>query len=231
MFPPEGWGQSSAPPAAAAGSTFFPDGAWARHYFAPHYWSGESGVALPTGSGAAAPGASYFPRRDWPPRYFAPRFWSGTSVDQTALGRDRDIFRAIKAALDATNSFATVLLHQSVLNARAGADQNPIVTIQRTAVQENSRWGNPITIERTVSFDLTIAIRAEDHDERFEQMELLESVVMNVLSGQSWAGICLPDRSLIARGMDDPRPRHPEQRVVMKGQFTYLLGYATRNTD
>jgi len=230
MFPAEGWGSfGPTPPSALAGATYFAARGWPPHFYAPGYWSGEPGAALPPG--VSTPGATFFAPRIWPPRHYAPRYWSGLGLSLSALARDRDIFLAIKAALDARNIFDAVLLHQPATNARAAADQNPVVTIKRTDVAEASRWGNPITLERTVKYDLTISIRDEEHEDRFERMELLESVVINALDGQAWVGVCLSDRSLISRGTDDPRARHPEQRVVMKGQFTYILtGYTNRNT-
>lgn len=174
------------------------------------------------------PGASYWPPRFWSPAYFPPRYWS--SADLSIAARDRAIFREIKLALEASCSFDAVLLHQPLEHARATADRNPVITIRRTGWEERSLCGYPTTLERTVFYQATIALRDENADLRFETLQQLEDLALNTLEGQSWAGMCLPHRSLVRRGTDDPRAAHPEQRVTLDGQFVYILtGYSTRN--
>jgi hypothetical protein len=176
-----------------------------------------------------------FPPDLFPPALFPPDMWNGRAAAPPASvlgpGRDRDVFQAIKATLVGTQAFDAVLLHQAINHARTTADRNPIVTIRRTGWNEADLY-DPTCFERTVSYDLTIALRMDDPEERFAALERLEDIAVNALDGQTLAGICVRHKTAIARGQDDPEARDPEQRVTLKGQFAYLFdGYAGRTTS
>lgn len=200
--------------------------------FPPRYFPSEGWGAGRThlATEIALPGASYWPPRFWSPAYYAADYWSGAGLSVAAC--DRAIFREIKKALEASCSFDAVLLHQPLNHARATADRNPIITVRRTGWDEQSLCGYPTIFERTVAYQATIAVREEDSYLRFETLQQLEDLALNSLDGQSWAGLCLPHKSLVRRGADDTRAGHPEQHVTLEGQFVYLLtGYSARNAS
>jgi hypothetical protein len=175
------------------------------------------------------PGAfSYFPVT-----YYSPYYFPGLDAPAPpeSPGRDRDVFRALQSALQALGAFDAVLLHQQGDLAHATSDRNPIALVRRTDWIETNIAG-PTTIERTVNFEVVIALRDEDPEARFEALERLESLALNALDGQNWAGISLRDKTSLRRGYDDPAAPHPEARVSLKGQFTYILeGYSNRSIE
>jgi hypothetical protein len=153
------------------------------------------------------------------------------ALSPSTASRDRDVFRALQAALGATGAFDAVLMHQYDTPANMSPDRNPVVVLRRTDWLETN-LADPTTIQRTVAFEIVIALRDDDPEARFEAIERLESLVLNALDGQNWAGLCLRDQTAIRRGSDDPTASHPEARVILKGQFAYILeGYASRNTN
>jgi hypothetical protein len=177
------------------------------------------------------PGAfSYFPTSYFSP-FFFPELAATVPIQPLtpAGARDRDVFRALQAALQSLGVFDAVLLHQHGDTAHATADRNPIAVVRRTDWTE-SNIASPTTIERNVNFEILIALRDDDPEPRFEALERLENLALNALDGQDWAGVCLRDKTSIQRGLDDTSARHPEARVILKGQFTYVVeGYAGRD--
>ena len=140
-----------------------------------------------------------------------------------ATGRDQDVFRAIKAALEATGAFEAVLLHQDPDRPRVANDRSPIATVRRTSANEVDLCGFPITRERAVDYELTIAVRGMDPEARFEALDLLRDLAADALDGRSLASLTLPSRTTLAGSIDDLKAGPPEHRVTMKGRFAYLI--------
>ncbi len=136
--------------------------------------------------------------------------------------RDRNAFAAIVAALESTGEFAAVLLGSPAYRTLVGADRTPMAVISPTEWDEEDD-ADPIFNVRHVSYLLTLICRGEIPGERYEQLDRLTSVVQNALDGSNLDGGCLPALTKFRRGRPDLSARHPEQRILLEGEFTYLI--------
>jgi hypothetical protein len=165
-----------------------------------------------------------FPESYFSPSFFSPFYFTPTSSPATASTpgyRDRDAFAAIISALEATGEFATVVIG-SPLDDRATAGNDPWALVTPTDWDEDDD-ADPIVSVRRVSFTLTIVVRDEDPGERFQRLDRLTAVAQDAIDGSDLNGGCLPALTRLRRGRLDDRPRHPEQRVIISGEFSYLV--------
>ena len=82
---------------------------------------------------------------------------------------------------------------------------------------------DPCLLIRRVVYQLSLLVRDEDSSRRIEQLDRLSSVAQNTLDGSDLNGGCLPALTKLRQGKFDQGLRHPEQRVVLDGEFTYLV--------
>jgi hypothetical protein len=168
-----------------------------------------------------------FPSSYFSKAYFSPNYFSSTmsaqGVPTAPTGyRDRDAFEAIKTVLSATGEFAAVVFGTPADDLAAGADQIPMAIITPNEWEEVDDV-DPIVGVRHVSYTLTLATRDEDPQTRFEQLDRLTSIAQNTLDGTDLNGGCVPALTRLRRGRFETKPRHPEQRVILSGEFSYLI--------
>jgi hypothetical protein len=167
-----------------------------------------------------------FPTDYFSPSFFSPFYFSPTTTASAPTApapgyRDRDAFAAIIAALEASGEFATVVIG-SPLDDRVTAGNDPWALVTPTEWEEGDD-ADPIVCVRRVSFTLTIVVRHEDPGERFQRLDRLTAVAQDAIDGSDLNGGCLPALTRLRRGRLDDRPRHPEQRVTLSGEFSYLI--------
>lgn len=156
------------------------------------------------------------------PYYFAPLVPMHNGMQPGTFGCDRDIFATIVSTLLATCEFADVVYGTPTDGKTVGADCASL------AILTPGQWVeiddvDPIIVVRRVTYTLTLVARDEDSGRRFDELDRLSSVAQNFLDGTSLNGACLPGLTKIRRGHYDPISRHPEQRLILEGEFTYLL--------
>ena len=169
----------------------------------------------------------------YPVRYFAPTFYSpyyfpslvggaGSAGTGVSPFRDSHAYGAIAAALTATGAFADVAFGTTLERRAAGADRTPAAVITPDAWAELDDV-DPVEIVRRVFFTLTLVVRDEDPVARFDALDRLTSVAQNAIDGSDLGGATLPALTLLRRGRFDPGSRHPEQGVILHGEFTFLI--------
>jgi hypothetical protein len=164
------------------------------------------------------------------PSFFSPYYLAPLALLQSlSIGapmgsfRDRDVFDAISAALSATGEFADIVFGETIEQGTFGADRVPLAVL--TPVHwEESDDSDPTALIRRVAYRLTIAVRDEEPGSRFDSLDRLSSLVQNTLDGTPLNGGCLPALTKLHRGQYDPTSRHPEQRLILQGEFSYIVG-------
>ena len=172
------------------------------------------------------------------PTYFSPFYFptlkagSGSSGSTALLYRDRDAFSSIASGLTATGEFADVFFGPSPGMRAAGANRSPAALITPEGWTEIDD-SDPILVVRHVTYTLTIIVRDEDPLARYELLDRLSCVAQNAIDGSDLVGVCLPGLTKLRRGRFDQKPNHPEQSVVLVGEFSYVIpsftGHNTRD--
>jgi hypothetical protein len=200
-------------------------------YFAPTYYSPFYFPPLLAGGGVTtAPSvpARYFAPTYYSPFYFPPLFAGGSVPTGPSPGpvvtayREGDAFAAIVAALSATREFSDVAFGTTLDRRPAGADRMPAAVITPDSWAEADDV-DPVALVRRSSFTLTIAVRDEDPVARYEALDRLSNVALNAIDGLDLGGGSLPPLTRLSRGRFDPNSKHPEQSVVLHGEFAYLI--------
>ena len=170
------------------------------------------------------------------PTYFSPFYFPPLSPlngqgNSPAVVRDQDVFNAIVAALLSTQVFADVLFGPLLDQSMIAADRVPL------AVVTPDRWAeyddvDPTSILRQVGYKLTLLVRDEDPSRRYDALDALSSIAQNVLDGSNLNGGCLPALTKLRAGRYEAGCRSPEQRLVLEGEFSYLIpSYNLHVTD
>jgi hypothetical protein len=197
-----------------------PVGYYNPQFFTPFYFPSWEGPALPGG----IPTARYFAPEFFSPFYFAPLLPidSGMLPVPEPLFRDYDGFATVVAALRATGEFADVVFGATAERWAGGVDLSPIavITPQRWSESDDT---DPIVVVRQVSFSLAIAVRDDDTESGFNRLDRLVCTAQNAIEGSDLGGSCLPALTRLNRGFYDPSAVYPEMRVVLQGEFTYLI--------
>jgi hypothetical protein len=169
-----------------------------------------------------------------PSQYFAPSFFSpsyfpplvvqagGTNGAAISPYRDGHAFDAILAALINTGEFAAAVFGATPDRIVAGSDATPLAVIAPETWVELDDV-DPIVIVRQVAFSLVIVVRGEEPAARYGQLDRLSCVVLNAVDGLDLGGACLPTLTRIRRGRYESDSKHPEQRLLLTGEFTYLI--------
>ena len=164
------------------------------------------------------------------PSYFSPMYFAssdsgsggGTGPPAPTVGyRDRDAYAAIVAILGASGEFADVAFGLPLDRAVISPHRIPLAVVSPAGWVEVDDV-DPIVNVRQVSYTLTLVVRGEDGYGRFQQLDRLTSVVQDALDGSDLGG-CLPGLTKLRKGRPDPDARHPEQRLILTGEFTYLI--------
>ena len=166
--------------------------------------------------------STYFSKSYFTPNYFASTINVAGVPTAPAGYRDRDAFEAITSALAATGDFADVVFGTPIDDLAAGADQIPMAIITPNEWEEIDDV-DPIVSVRHVTYTLTLATRDEDPLARFVQLDRLTSIAQNTLNGTDLNGGCISALTRLRSGRFETKPRHPEQRVVLSGEFSYLI--------
>jgi hypothetical protein len=98
----------------------------------------------------------------------------------------------------------------------------PSVPSPRGTIPTIGTMPTDVSIPRAVAWTLTLFVRQSDPESRDREADRLANVAQNVLDGQSLAGITLPGLTKIRRGRWERSPA-PERRLVLMGEFTYLV--------
>jgi hypothetical protein len=168
-----------------------------------------------------------------PDRFFAPTYYSpfyfpslvtdgGAPPPAAPRYRDMDAFGAIVAALTATGEFADVAFGTTLDRWAAGADQTPAAVITPDSWAEVDDV-DPVQLVRRVAFLLTLVVRDEDPAARFDALDRLTTVAQNAIDGRDLGGTNLPALTLLRRGRFDPNSQPPEQGVILRGEYTFLI--------
>jgi len=176
--------------------------------------------------------------RFFTPDYFSPFYFPAlASPDDTTASifvyRDRDAYAAVVTALSATGEFAEVFFGTAPDQRSAGADSVPAAVITPVGWAESDD-AEPVVVIRQVSYALTLVVRDEDPLTRCESLDRLSCVAQNALDGSNLESGCLPAYTKLRRGRFEWGSIHPEQSLVLYGEFTYLVpslaGHNTRMT-
>jgi hypothetical protein len=172
----------------------------------------------------SASASYYFAPTYFSPFYFPPLFVVGgdPSGSTSAAFRDTDAYASVVAALKATGEFAQVFFGTNPDQRSAGADRTPAAVITPNGWAEIDDV-DPVVIVRRVDFTLTVVARGEDALARYEDLDRLSCVCENAIDGSDLGGTCLPALTKLRRGRFEAHPNHPEQRVALHGEFTYLI--------
>jgi hypothetical protein len=173
---------------------------------------------------------SSLPSQYFSPTYFSPFYYppllvqpgGGTNGGGVSPFRDRDAFDVIITALVDTGEFADVCFGTTADKTVTGADASPLAVVTPDSWEELDDV-DPIVVIRHVSYIVTLSVRNEDPTSRYEQLDLLTSIVLNALDGLDLGDTCLPALTKITTGRYEAAARHPEQRLVLTGEFTYLI--------
>ena len=172
----------------------------------------------------------------FPPDAFAPRFFTrayfpgpatnfpppGGTVPPMAAYRDRDAYRAIVGALVATGEFAQVVFATPPGSAAIGADRLPLAIVTPTAWAQADD-ANLTSAVRIASYSLTLVVRDEDPQARYERIDRLSNVAQNAVEGTDLNGGCTPTLTRFKVGEFDPKSPHPELRLCIAGEFSYVV--------
>ncbi len=143
--------------------------------------------------------------------------------------RDRDVFAAIVAALQATSEFSDVSLQPVESFANIPADRTPMALVIPRQWQEDPDTAPGSSIRR-VGYLLSLAVRLDDPQDQYQALDRLAAIVQNTLDGSSLGGLCLGPMSRIRQGSFDTKSRHPELRVNLDAEFSYAIpASAARN--
>lgn len=179
------------------------------------------------------------PSQFFSPSYFTPFYFpplyvqagGGDNGGSVSVYRDRDGFDSIIAALLDTGVFASIVFGSTPDGMTVGADLTPLAIITPESWVEIDD-ADPIVIVRQVFYSLTIAVRGEEPIIRYDLLDQLSCIVLNAIDGSDLGGMCLPDWTLLRAGRYEPVTRHPEQRLVMSGEFAYLIrSFSGHNTN
>lgn len=174
--------------------------------------------------------------RFFTPSYYSPSYFPATaSSDGTPVSgsvyRDRDAYAAVVTALSDTGEFAEVFFGTAPDQRAAGSDSVPAAVITPVGWAEFDD-AEPVVIIRQVSYVLTLVVRDEDPLARCESLDRLSCVAQNALDGSNLESGCLPAYTKLRRGRFEWGSTHPEQSLVLDGEFTYLVpslaGHNTR---
>ncbi len=154
--------------------------------------------------------------------YFAPVGSPPVATFDPSTGyRDSDAFAAIVSALEATGEFAAVTLADNFARCGAGAP-SPLASVNPVGWEEFDET-DPTTLVRRVDFVVALQVREDDFSAAFKEIDRLASIVQDALDGSNLGGGCLPGLTLVRRGRFDREARHPEMRLQLAGEFSYLV--------
>ncbi|MEO6811166.1 MAG: hypothetical protein ABI353_18815 [Isosphaeraceae bacterium] len=135
---------------------------------------------------------------------------------------DQDAFSAMVEALKATGAFAEVSFGVTIDRCNISAGCLPLALIVPTEWTERDTPDSG-SLMRQVGFTLTLVVRQADEAARFEQLDRLASLAHGVMNRSDLGGGCVRALTKIRRARHDQGTRHPEQRIVLNGDFSYLI--------
>jgi hypothetical protein len=200
------------PGGSAAAYAYFASDFFSPYYFAPLAWTAHQ---------PSSP-VRYFAPSYFSAYYFPPLLGDDSLTPGTTPYSDQDAYTAMITALEGTGVFADVAFGTTADQRQGGADLIPAAVITPVWWSEVDDV-DPSVVVRQVTFDLTLIVRDEDPFMRFKSLDRLTALAQNAIDGTDLGGGCLPALTLLRRGGYDPSPVYPEQRVVLRGEFTYLV--------
>jgi len=132
---------------------------------------------------------------------------------------DLIILDAMARLLSDTGVFSEVVAGASPEEFEVAADRTAVIWIDRTGWTEQSAAAEFLT-ERTVEYTLWLAYRHADINICWRFLNQLESVILNTLNRQSYAGVTFPSFSYLNCGADQAA-KDGEQRLMLTGLFRY----------
>ena len=164
-----------------------------------------------------------FPTTFFPAWYFPPAYYAGgtSPIIPVVAYTDSAAYSAMSSALQATGAFAAVSYGTSV-NSVSAAGRYPFALIQPVSWSETQDSAGPGMLRR-VSFNLTLGVRDPLARNRLDSLDQLMAIVRSALNGSTLGGGCVPSQTLVSQGRFDPTAQPPEGRLLLSGQFAYLV--------
>jgi hypothetical protein len=196
-----------------------PFGYFACDFFTPYYFP-----PLEVDSLSGSQPGPYFAPDFFSPFYFAPLLSINSDPPDEPEGpyRDCNAFAAVIAALDATNEFACVVFGMTANRRPVGSDLAPVAVITPDRWSESDD-ADPSVVLRQVVFSLTLIVREEASTYGFDQLDRLTCLAQNAIEGSDLGGGSLKTLTRVRSGSYDTEAPYPEQRVVLRGEFAYLI--------
>jgi hypothetical protein len=196
-----------------------PFGYFACDFFTPFYFPPLQMAPLP----GTQPGR-YFAPAFFSPFYFAPLLpnYADSPDEPEGPYRDGNAFAAVIAALEATEQFGAVVFGTTADCRPVGADLTPVAVITPDRWSESDD-ADPSVVLRQVVFSLTLIVREEDSASGFDQLDRLTCLAQNAIEGSDLGGGSLKTLTRVRSGNYDAEAPYPEKRVVLHGEFSYLI--------
>ena len=143
----------------------------------------------------------------------------------TAALRDRPILRHLAQLLRDTGQFHRVTTTGEVERKGESAEHYKFATLSLTGFTEQPWAGDPdedTVVQRTVTYQLVIAVRDEDPDCRDDELDRLVQVAHNTLGGRSYSDATESEQSYLTGGRYLPAVS-PQREAVLTGQWVQMV--------
>lgn len=139
-------------------------------------------------------------------------------------GRDWDVLVAIEQILEDSGLFAVVEIAGGPEDLPLAADRSPAAWIYPRGDEDldDADDTDGVSIVHRCEYEVALAVRDESPRSRVRQLDALHAAMLNLLDGVSLGGVTLPPLTKLRRGRYQAA-RHPEQRKVIAGEFSYLV--------
>lgn len=164
------------------------------------------------------------------PSYFSSYYFGSLATETPAIDlpstnpvfTDFDGFCEIKRLLDETGAFASVRICRPSDPTDFAVGPAPQVVISPTTGSDSDD-ADPDRVLRTVDFDLVVTVSGTDPISRICELDRLAKLVARTLRHIRLSESCVPAASKISSSHFNDKCRHPNQQIVLKGQFAYFV--------
>lgn len=150
-------------------------------------------------------------------------------------GRDNDALAHAATLINASGAFGDVRVGQKLEDLIRSGEETRVAVLNAGAAEETpfaATEDGGESYMRKVMFKVEIAVRDPNPEARDAEIDRLEQIVVNRVSGRSLARLTFPGKTMIRRSRYADAKQHPEQRAVLDGEFTYLVsGRSARNEN
>lgn len=135
---------------------------------------------------------------------------------------DREAYATIVGLLATTRQFADVLFGKPLASWPASAATSPVAVVVPHGWSE-AEDSDPSTLIRSVSYELTLAVRGDDPWASFDQIDRLSCLAQNLLDGADLGGRTLASLTRLGGGRLVSSTPFSDQHLTMHGEFTYPI--------